>query len=224
MKKVFIPRGQTATYTCLYTDRIIVMGTLRVSGKLVAKEILGDGTVEAREIICDDMRVSYASADFVTARNVAANKLSVAFECRASNQVAVRDYLNAGYVSTGKLSVSQSEVCTCDADEIITVRQRGSLLALLWATWWRSLFLDLFHGSKAQKPVKSKEKAPALQSEKAKSAPESSEHSVFGSDKAPDGDAIDLLITVLTELKDKGYRVSKVEPIVSATQEKADAA
>ncbi len=146
--------------------RILVVDDekLLVKGIINVREIFGGGTVEAGEIVCGDMRVSCAKADYITARRIAADKLFVRRECRASAQIAVRDYLNAGYVSTGKLSVSLSDVGSCDADEVVMVRQRGSLLGLLWASWWRSLYLRLFH---SDSPEESGQENPAERKEAA---------------------------------------------------------
>jgi hypothetical protein len=163
MKKIVVPHGKTFSYSSLHAEKVIVYGTLRVHGKLTGKQIIGGGVIEAGEIICNELCVSCVTAGCATARKIAADKLFVRSECRASEQIAVRDYLTAGYVSTGTLSVSLSDVVCCDADKIIMVRQRGSLLGLLWASWWRSLFINLFHGEKTgnsnQEALAGKEKA-----------------------------------------------------------------
>jgi hypothetical protein len=208
MKKVFIPSGETVMYNSLNTDKIVVKGTLRVRGKLMAKEIIGGGTVEAAEIVCDDLRVSCATADFITAKRIAADKLFIRFECRASEQLAVRDYLNAGYVSTGTLTVTLSDVGSCDADKVIMVRRRGSLLGLLWASWWRGLFLDMFHGGKAESSASESKETPVPAREEPAALPYSGKASNLPG--TPGDDTIGLMITVLTDLRDKGYRVSRV--------------
>lgn len=223
MKKIFIPKGQTVTYAYLNTDCVIVKGTLRISGKLVAKAIVGGGIVEAREIICDDMRVYSATADFITARKIAADKLFVQFECRAAEQIAVRDYFTAGYVSTGTLSVSLSDVGSCDADEIITVQQCGSLLGLLWVSWWRSLLLNLFH-SQPEKAEKEKKEMSVPKPQNKQPVSELAPNPVLVPENAPDSDTIDLLIAVLSDLKTKGYQVSRSKPVTAVPTEKADAA
>lgn len=151
MKKVYVPSGEIASFGCLYADIIIVKGVLRVSGRLSARQILGGGAVEAQEIICDDLRVN-ATADQITARRIAADKLFVRGHCRASEAIAVRDYIAADYVSTGKLSMTLSDIRACDADEIITLRRGRGVMGLLWASWWRSLFLSLLYGESREKP------------------------------------------------------------------------
>lgn len=208
MKKVYIPSGESVSHLYLYTDRLIVKGVLQVSGKIVAKEILGGGIIEAREIVCDTLHAGSVTADFVTAARVVAHMLFVRFECRASEQVAVTDYVGAGYISTGKLSMTLSDVSSCDADEVITLRQRRrGLLGFLWASWWRGLFLELFHkdGKKAteKKPSEKTDPKPFTPSPK-------------------DVDMADLVIDVLTALKGQGYEVSKTA--VPAPEQKEVAA
>jgi len=211
MKKLFVPRGETVTYNCLHTDRIVVKGVLRVNGKLEAKEILGGGVVEAREIVCDDLRAAGVSADFVTARRITADKLFVRFECRGQD-VAVRDYAAAGYMNAGKLSVTLSDIQACDADEIITLRRKNSLLGLLWASWWRGLFLGLFYGGEKEARTDGKKPEDAPKAET--SAPAGPVIAAANSQTAPivqDDATIDMLIAVLTELQKHGYRVSRTE-------------
>ncbi len=209
MKKIYIPAGETVTYNSLHTGRVVVYGTLHVCGRLTAKEIIGGGNVEAGEIICDDMRVSSATADYVTAKRIVADKLFVRYECRASGQIAVRDYLTAGYVCTGTLSVSLSDVGSCDADKVIMVRQRVSLLGLLWASWWRGLFLGLFHGDKSEKPASEGADTQVPMREDMAATPLPVRMNAKG--ETPDDDTIGLMIAVLSDLKERGYRVSKID-------------
>lgn len=147
MKKVFIPKGEVVRHNSLYTDKLVVKGVLLVNGKITAKEIIGGGVIEAREIVCDSIHANTVTADFISTRKIAVKKLFVRFECWANDCMAVTDFIGAGYVSTGKLSISRSDIWAVDADEIITLpeKKRG-LLGLLWGSWWKSLFLSLFYG------------------------------------------------------------------------------
>ena len=147
MKKVFIPKGEVACYDSLYTGRLIVKGVLLVKGKIQAKEIIGGGVVEAGEIVCDDIRLDTVTAGFICARRVAVNRLFVNGECWATECVAVTGFAGAGYVSTGKLTVSLSDIRAVDADEVVMLPQKKrGLLGLLWASWWRSLYMSIFYG------------------------------------------------------------------------------
>lgn len=208
MKNLYIPRGEIVTYNCLYTDRIVVKGVLRVGGRLVAREIVGGGVIEAREIACDDIRAASVAADSVTAKRIVADKLFVQFGCQASEAVAVRDYVTAGYMNTGKLSMTLSDIQACDADEIITLKRKHSLLGLLWASWWRGLFLSLFYGGGKKEPqdAKKSEEAPKPEATVPVSASESPV-----APAAWDDATIDMFIEILTELRKHGYRVSKDE-------------
>jgi len=217
MKKVYIPRGEIVTHSCLYTGKVVVNGVLRVSGRISAKSIAGSGVIEAGEIVCDDLRADHITADFITARRIAANKLFVRFECRASEAVAVRDFAAAGYMNTGKLSITLSDIQACDADQVIVLKQKSSLIGLLWASWWRAFFLGLFHGEKKERRDEGKKPAEPPKAEtKAKAgAPVPGQ----SSDTAPvtvaeAGDAAaDMLCAVLAELKKQGYQVSKSDPV-----------
>jgi len=220
MKKVFIPKGEIVTHNCLFTDRVIVKGVLQISGKLVAREIVGGGVIEAREIVCDDIRADHVTADFITARRIAVNKLFVQFECRASEAVAVRDYVTAGYMNTGKLSLTLSDIQSCDADEVITLKRKSGMLGLLWASWWRSLFLGLFYGGEMKKPRDKKKPVEATKAEASAHAPIGEIPAVPAALAAPDDATIDKLIEILTSLLKHGYRFSKSE-VAPTGEEKA---
>lgn len=211
MKKVFVPKGEVVCHNCLYTEKLVVNGVLRVSGKLSAGEITGNGVIEAREIICDGLRMGTVTADFVTAKKIAVQKLFVQFECRASGRIVVSDYVTAGYISTTAISMSLSDICACDAEEIITLpRKKRSLLILLWASWWRSLTLELFHGGRKKQP-EAEQQAPESEAEPANAAApqEPGTH-------VPGDDATGMLIALLTELQKQGYRVSKTAAVSGA--------
>jgi hypothetical protein len=147
LKKIFIPSGEVARFDMVFTDCLIVEGVLLVKGKIHAREILGDGVIEAEGIVCDDITADVVTADTVYARRVAVNKLFVKTECSATESVAVTDFAGAGYVSTGKLTITLSDIRAVDADEVVMLKtKRRSLLGLLWASWWRSLFVSFFYG------------------------------------------------------------------------------
>jgi hypothetical protein len=218
MKKVFIPKGEIVRHNSLYTERLIVNGLLQVNGKLVAKEILGNGIIEAGEIICDDLRASCVTAGNITAKRIAAGKLFVQAECRASESVAVLDYVSAAYLNTGTLSMTLSDIGGCDADEIITMEQKSSLLGLLWASWWRGLFMELFHGRR--KTDADSEEEPKAETETKTEAdtaddpipmPVPVENALAPAPVTSDV-TIDMLIDILSNLQKQGYRVSKTNP------------
>lgn len=205
MKKIYIPKGETVRHNNLNTDKLIVKGTLHVSGKIVAKEILGGGVIEAREIVCDDLHAYSVNADFITAVRVVADKLFVRFECRATEHIAVTGFIGAGYVSAGKLSMTLSDIASCDADEIITLPQRRrGIVGFLWASWWHSLFLGLFHQGQVNK----------TKNEFKKDTPSPLD--------VRDGDESQLLAGMLAALRTQGYQIRKIQDVdASADQEVA---
>lgn len=151
MKKIYVPKGETICLSDLHTELVIVEGTLKVSGKLTAKQLQGHGYVEAEEILCDDSSVDTVQAQIVTAKRVAATKLLVR-DCRADNIVAT-DYLEALHVQANRLSMTASKLECCDVDEIINLphKKRG-MLGMLFAAWWRSLWTPNKLPAKAVKP------------------------------------------------------------------------
>lgn len=57
MKTMYIPKGRTAAYDTLETDRLVVNGCLKVDHALKAKAISGTGVILAGTISADDIRV-----------------------------------------------------------------------------------------------------------------------------------------------------------------------
>lgn len=199
MKKVYVPSGEVVSYTNLHTGRLVVKGMLNISGKLVAKEIVGGGVIQAREIICDSIHASCVTADFVTAKRILVDKLFVQFECRASESIAAKDYVSAGYISTGSLTMSLSDIYCADADEIITLKPKRRLLGLLWASWWRGLFFDLFHsGKKASSAAPSEPEQPEADAGDKGDLPE----------VQPD-EMADAFKVVASELRKQGYSITR---------------
>lgn len=159
MKKVYIPKGETVAHSELHTEILIVNGTLRVAGKLTAKSIQGKGTVEAQEVICDTCTLDTLTAQIVTAQKIAVKKLLVR-DCRAG-QIVVTDFIEALTVRAKRLSMSLSAVEVCSVDEIITLPQKKrGMLGMLFAAWWRCLFLPGKSTAKAAKPHTEKPKQP----------------------------------------------------------------
>lgn len=161
MKKIYVPKGETVCLADLHTELVIVEGTLKVAGRLTAKQLQGHGYVEAEEILCDDSAVDTVKAQIVTAKRIIAKKLLVR-DCRA-DEIAVTDFFEALHVQAKRLSMTASKLEHCDADKVITLPQKKrGMLGMLFAAWWRSLWLPnklpkvetKAHNKKAEQPVK----------------------------------------------------------------------
>lgn len=140
MKKIYVPAGETMSLSELHTELVIVHGTLKVTGQLTAKRIEGKGIVEADEISCDSLCVHPAIAEVVDSVKIAVRKLLV--ESVHADEIIVTDYLATPYLLARRVSMTLSDVKECVADEIIALppKKRG-MLRMLFAAWWRSLWL-----------------------------------------------------------------------------------
>ena len=118
MKTVCIPKGKTAVYDSLETDRLIVNGCLRVARDLKAKTISGSGVILAGTISADDIRVRKLEAASVYCLRLSA-KWVQAEEVLASESAFVSCYLRADYASSARLTVGLHEVGLIEAIEII---------------------------------------------------------------------------------------------------------
>ena len=120
MKTVCIPKGKTAVYDSLETDRLIVNGCLRVARDLKAKTISGSGVILAGTISADDIRVRKLEAASVYCLRLSA-KWVQAEEVLASESAFVSCYLRADYASSAQLTVGLHEVGLIEAIEVINL-------------------------------------------------------------------------------------------------------
>lgn len=140
MKTVYIPKGETVTFQNLETGRIVVKGSLHISGELNAKSISGPGSVSAGQICASMIRVGELEAGHVRCNELEAGQVEV-YEVFASQHIAVSGRLTAGSVKTKWLAMTRSEIEDVEAGEIICLpaKHRGMprfLLAARLRSWW----------------------------------------------------------------------------------------
>ena len=143
MKTVYVPAGETVSYESLETERLVVMGCLKVTYGIKAKTISGSGVICAGSVEADDIRIDDVEASSVICKHFLAKRAKTP-ELFASESAAVSCFLSAAYVETGKLTVAISEVNEVKAEEIVHLSARErSLLGLLIASALRSFWTAL---------------------------------------------------------------------------------
>ena len=212
MKRVYIPKGEAVIHESLHTDRLIVKGSIKVNGTLYAKQIYGNGSIEAGHIICDDLRADTVIAEKVSAQRIAVKRLFVLNVCRASDAIAVSDILEADVVETRKLTLCLSKVGSIVADEVIHLkRKKQGLISLLWRSWWRCAFLPGKKGKEGKVGPKKKldTKSPQLEVVQISKTPDVPISSV-ATELAPKMDvAIQSLVILLEAMRDSCGAVSE---------------
>ena len=118
MKKVYIPKGVTASYDSLETEQLVVNGCLKVAHELKAKTIRGSGVILAGTISADDIHVRKIEAASVYCLRLSA-KWVQAEEVLASESAVVSCYLCADYVASTHLTVAFHKVGLIDAVEVV---------------------------------------------------------------------------------------------------------
>lgn len=142
MKTIYIPKGETVCYNNLATERIVVKGCLNVPGSVYAKSIVGGGVVKAGSVSADDIRVDNLEAVSVTCQRLIAKAVQTP-RLIASESAAVSRYLDAAYVSAGKLTVAASNISEVMADEVINLApKKRSLFRLLLVSALRSFWIS----------------------------------------------------------------------------------
>ena len=143
MKTVYVPAGETVSYESLETERLVVMGCLKVTYGIKAKTISGSGVICAGSVEADDIRIDDVEASSVICKHFLAKRAKMP-ELFASESAAVSCFLSAAYVETGRLTVAISEVNEVKAEEIVHLSARErSLFGLLIASALRSFWTAL---------------------------------------------------------------------------------
>ena len=143
MKTVYIPKGETVCYESLETERLVVMGCLKVTYGISSKTISGDGVLFAQTIHADDIRARELDAGSVICNCLMANQVQVQ-ELIAVESAAVSTFLAAQTVKTGRLTVTVSEVDEVEAEEVVNMgAKKRSLFGLLLISALRSLWAVL---------------------------------------------------------------------------------
>ena len=100
MKTVYVPAGETVSYESLETERLVVMGCLKVTYGIKAKTISGSGVICAGSVEADDIRIDDVEASSVICKHFLAKRAKMP-ELFASESAAVSCFLSAAYVETG---------------------------------------------------------------------------------------------------------------------------
>lgn len=143
MKTIYIPKGETVCYDNLATERIVVKGCLRVSGSIHVKSIVGGGVVYADSVQADGVRVDNLKAGSVICQRLIAKDVQTP-RLIASESAAVSRYLDAAYVTAGKLTVAASRIGEVEAEEVVNLPlKKRSLFGLLLASALHSFWAAL---------------------------------------------------------------------------------
>lgn len=126
MKKEYIPHGAVVPRESLYTDKLVVRGTLKVSGRLAAKTVVihDGGIIEAGEFGCEIVRVlgSLKVEGQITVSTIIGNGTVMAREIIADD--IQTDILHAESVSAGRIAARKLfALLGCRATSCIAVSE-----------------------------------------------------------------------------------------------------
>lgn len=191
MKTITIEKGQVAFYSSLSADTLIVNGVLKVNGTLKVRRLLGRGIVDARRLEADTVNIRTGFIREVEIGGGAFGEL-YGSTCKASGTLCAKNFIQALDVSAKRLVVNRSNIGSCTAQEVVSLRRYlpNRLLSGL-----KKLLTAPFR--KLMKPKKKAAKKPALALPKAP-APKTEADS-------------ELVSAVLEALREKGYTVSRTQ-------------
>lgn len=198
MKTITIEKGQVAFYSSLSADTLVVNGVLKVNGTLKVRRLLGRGIVDARRLEADTVSIRTGFIREVEIGSGAFGEL-YGTTCKASGSLCAKNFIQALEVSAKCLVVNRSNIGSCTAQEVVSLRRYlpSRLLSGL-----KKLLTAPFR--KLMKPKKKAVKKPALSLPK-EPAPK------------PETDN-ELVSSILEVLREKGYTVSRVQEAEPASE------
>jgi len=138
MKTLFIEKGMVTEQQDIYAERIVVNGTLKVSGKLQGKQICGKGTIDAGFIIADEISCPIIHADEIVAGAIVADKI-LARKITAHSDIYAKTYLGADSVSATKITAANTGITAMVVDEFISLKPKNySILQMIFSSWLHS--------------------------------------------------------------------------------------
>lgn len=174
VERFYVPRGQTTRLENLYAEKLIVDGSLIVSGKLCAGICRGNGSVQAADMEADTLRLSSVTCDgSLTAREITAQRV-YAESVHVTKHIwclvsLIAKFVVAPSVATPLLGCENGDIQEC----VIIPQRKYSSRRFRRAVRWHRFWLRLRtrgsrhrHGrikpqSAAQKRPFAKQAAPA---------------------------------------------------------------
>ena len=202
MKTITIEKGKVAFYSSLSADTLVVNGVLKVNGTLKVRRLLGRGIVDARRLEADtvNLRTGFIRVEIGSG---AFGEL-YATTCKARGTLCAKNFVQALEVSAKRLVVNRSNIGSCTAQEVVSLRRYlpnkllSGLKRLLTAPFRRLAKLGRKKTAAKKQPV-SFPQAVAPNSE-------------------PDNE---LVSAILEALREKGYTVSRIQKEAQPVQELA---
>jgi len=143
-KVMYIPKGQTVAFDNLYCENLIVLGTLIVRGRLVARNIRSTkGHICASSISAKSLVGNTVDADVIVVDRLIANQVD-ALEIRVTENMAASSFVKADLLKAGKVTLADSEIGDLQSDDVtyLTAKKRG-LLGTLFASSMRAFWFYL---------------------------------------------------------------------------------
>lgn len=200
MKTITIEKGKVAYYSSLSADTLVVNGILKVNGTIKVRRLLGRGVVDARRLEAESVNLDTGFIQEVEIGSGAFGNL-YSTTCKANGILCIRTFVQALEVTAKRLIVNRSNIGSCTAQEVVSLRRYLSNRLL---TGLRRILTVPF-----RKRVKPREKA-AKKSE------------LF----LPKESALkletdnELISAILGILREKGYIVSRIQEEDQPSQER----
>ena len=122
MKALTIEEGKVAFYSSLSADTLIVNGVLKVNGTLKVRRLLGRGIVDARRLEAESVNLRTGFIREVEIGGGAFGEL-YATTCKARGTLCAKNFIQALEVSARRLVVNRSNIGSCTALEVVSLRR-----------------------------------------------------------------------------------------------------
>jgi hypothetical protein len=200
MKTITIEKGKVTFYSSLSADTLVVNGVLKVNGTLKVRRLLGRGIVDARRLETDTVNLRTGFIREVEIGSGAFGEF-YATTCKAKGTLCAKNFVQALEVSAKRLVVSYSNIGSCTAQEVVSLRRYlpnkllSGLKRLLTAPFRRLAKLGRKKTAAKKQPVS------------------------FPKAVAPNSDPDNELVPAILEaLREKGYSVSLIQEEAQAQE------
>ncbi len=122
MNTITIEKGKVAFYSSLSTDTLVVNGVLKVNSDLKVRRLLGNGIVDARHLEAETVNLR---TGFIREVEIGSGTFGELYgtTCKACRTLCVRNFIQALEVSAKRLVVNRSNIGSCSAQEVVSLRR-----------------------------------------------------------------------------------------------------
>ena len=197
-KTMYIPKGQECAFDNLTCERIIVKGSLRVTGSLKAKHIYGKGFISAEFVSAESI-----TADTLEATTLVVDRLAAArvfcFKIFGTESIMISSMIDAVNVKARKVTYAKAEIKNLEAEEVVVLQPKcRSMLRMLFSSFVRSKWAAL-RNKYTEKPAEAEDNTAGEDYSDAYACPQAGQQTAPNDAQAQSSAALDEAAKLLSD-------------------------